>query len=108
MGAASVAMGDPQGALTYFARAQQYGATQMQIAVDRGLAFDLMGDQAKAQSDYRAALNGAEANEARRRLALSLAISRDIPGAAATIEPLARSAAIRKRPDECVHPGLGR
>ena len=88
MGAASVAMGDPQGALTYFSRAQQYGATQMQIAVDRGLAFDLMGEQAKAQSDYRAALNGAEANEARRRLALSLAISRDIPGAAATIEPL--------------------
>jgi tetratricopeptide (TPR) repeat protein len=88
MGAAAVAMGDPQGALTYFGRAQEYGATQMQIAVDRGLAFDLMGDQAKAQSDYRVALLGAEANEARRRLALSLAISRDIPGAAQTIEPL--------------------
>jgi tetratricopeptide (TPR) repeat protein len=88
MGAAAVAMGDPQGALTYFGRAQQFGATQMQIAVDRGLAFDLMGDQAKAQSDYRVALLGAEANEARRRLALSLAISRDIPGAAQTIEPL--------------------
>lgn len=88
MAAAMVAMGDPQGALTYFSRAQQYGATQMQIAVDRGLAFDLMGDQAKAQSDYRAALQGAQADEARRRLALSLAISRDIKGAAATIEPL--------------------
>ena len=88
LGAAAVAMGDPRSALTYFARAQQYGATQMQIALDRGLAFDLMGEQASAQSDYRAALIGAEANEARRRLALSLAISRDIKGAAATIEPL--------------------
>jgi len=88
MGAAMVAMGDPQGALTYFSRAQAYGATQMQIAVDRGLAFDLSGDQGRAQSDYRAALNGADGSEARRRLALSLAISRDIRGAAATIEPL--------------------
>ena len=97
MAAAMVAMGDPQGALTYFSRAQQYGATQMQIAVDRGLAFDLMGDQARAQSDYRVALMGAEADEARRRLALSLAISRDIKGAAATIEPL-----LRRRDPEAV------
>ncbi len=88
LAAVAVAMGDPQGALNYFALAQQYGATQMQIAVDRGLAFDLLGDQAKAQSDYRVALLGAEANEARRRLAVSLAISRDIKGAADTIEPL--------------------
>ena len=88
MGAAMVAMADPQAALTYFGRAQAFGATQMQIAVDRGMAFDLMGDQAKAQSDYRVALLGAEADEARRRLALSLAISRDNKGAAATIAPL--------------------
>jgi hypothetical protein len=86
--AAMVAMGDPQDALPYFAKAQQFGATQMQIAVDRGLAFDLIGDQAKAQSDYRAAMVGADADEARRRLALSLAISRNIKGAADTIEPL--------------------
>jgi Flp pilus assembly protein TadD len=88
LAAAAVAMGDPQAAFSYFAQAQQYGATQMQIAVDRGLAFDLIGDQAKAQSDYRVALLGADANEARRRLAVSLAISRDIKGAGDTIEPL--------------------
>jgi Flp pilus assembly protein TadD len=88
LGAAAVAMGDPQGALGYFTVAQQFGATQMQIAADRGLAFDLMGDQARAQSDYRSALSGADANHARRRLAVSLAISRDIKGAAETIEPL--------------------
>lgn len=88
MGAAMVAMGDPQGALAYFERAQALGATPLQIAVDRGLAFDLLGDQARAQSDYRIAMQGALANEARRRLALSLAISRDIAGAAEAIEPL--------------------
>jgi len=88
MGAVLVASGDPRGALTYFAKAQQRGATQASIALERGLAFDLIGDQAKAQSDYRAALHGPDGNEARRRLALSLAISRDIKGAAETIEPL--------------------
>ena len=88
LAAAAAAMGDPQGALRYFALAQQLGATQMQIAVDRGLAFDLLGDQAKAQSDYRVALLGAEPDEARRRLAVSLAISRDTKGAAETIKPL--------------------
>ena len=86
--AAMVAMGDPDGAFPFFTRAQQLGATQLQIAVDRGLAFDLAGDQAKAQSDYRAALLGPHADEARRRLALSLAISRNIRGAAEAIEPL--------------------
>lgn len=97
MGAAMVAMGDPQGALTYFARAQQLGAQHAQIAVDRGLAFDLVGDQAKAQSDYRAALTGPYADEARLRLALSLAISRDIRAAGETIEPL-----LRRRDPEAV------
>jgi Flp pilus assembly protein TadD len=90
MAAAMVAMGDPRGAFNYFARAQQFGAAHILIAADRGLAFDLIGDQPRAQSDYRAALVGADADEARRRLALSLAISRDMKGAAATIEPLLR------------------
>lgn len=88
MGSALVAMGDPRGALTYFARAQQYGALHAAIAPDRGLAFDLIGDQAKAQSDYRAVLNGPRGNDARRRLALSLAISGDQHGARETMAPL--------------------
>lgn len=88
MGSLMVRMGDPASALTHFARAQQRGASQMAIALDRGLAFDLLGQQAQAQSDYRAALAGPDADEARRRLALSLAISRDIKGAGDTIEPL--------------------
>lgn len=88
MGAAMVAMGDPRGALNYFALAQKLGASHASIAVERGLAFDLIGDQARAQSDYRAALSSSNANEARRRLALSLAISRDIRGARETLAPL--------------------
>lgn len=88
MGAAMTAMGDARGAMTYFDRASALGSPQSLLAFDRGLAFDLLGQQSKAQSDYRAAMFGAQADEARRRLALSLAISRDIKGAAATLEPL--------------------
>ena len=89
MGAVQVANGDPKGALPYFTRAQQLGATQVTLGCDRGLAYDMLGQQAKAQADYRAALSGADADEARRRLALSLAISGDRAGALAMIAPLA-------------------
>ncbi|HEV8406917.1 MAG TPA: hypothetical protein VGQ34_03195 [Sphingomicrobium sp.] len=89
MGAVQVANGDAKAALPYFRRAEQLGANQSALGCDRGLAYDLMGQQAKAQSDYRAALSGADADEARRRLALSLAIGGDKAGAIGTIAPLA-------------------
>jgi Flp pilus assembly protein TadD len=89
MGAVQVANGDAKGALPYFTRAQQLGATQVTLGCDRGLAYDMLGQQAKAQADYRAALSGADSDEARRRLALSLAISGDKAGALAMIAPLA-------------------
>jgi tetratricopeptide (TPR) repeat protein len=88
MGAVSVANGEPQAALPYFSRAQQLGAPAVTFAVDRGLAYDLMGQQTRAQADYRAALNGPDSDEARRRLALSLAISGDRTGALEAIAPL--------------------
>ena len=91
MGAVSVANGQPQAAMPYFARALQLGATVGSIGADRGLAYDLMGMQAQAQADYRAALSGADGTEARRRLALSLAISGDRAGALQTLAPLAAS-----------------
>ena len=90
IGAAMTAMGDAKGAMTFFDRASSLGAPQSLLALDRGLAFDLLGQQSKAQSDYRAAMFGGQADEARRRLALSLAISKDIKGATATLEPLLR------------------
>lgn len=88
MGAVSVLNGEPQAALPYFSRAEQLGATRVTLGCDRGLAYDLMGRQADAQADYRAALNGPDGDEARRRLALSLAISGDRAGALTTLSPL--------------------
>lgn len=89
MGAVQVANGDAKAALPYFRRAEQLGADQSTLGCDRGLAYDLMGQQSKAQTDYRAALSSADADEARRRLALSLAISGDKTNAIAMLAPLA-------------------
>jgi len=89
MGAVSVANGEPNAAMPYFTRALQLGAPLATVACDRGLAYDLLGQQPKAQADYRAALSGPDATEARRRLALSLAISGDKAGAMQALAPLA-------------------
>lgn len=88
MGAVSVANGDPQAALPYFKRAQELGLPLSAFGCDRGLAYDLLGQQVQAQADYRAALSGRDSDETRRRLALSLAISGDRTGALQTIAPL--------------------
>ena len=88
MGAVQVANGDARAALPYFTRAEQLGATQTALGCDRGLAYDLLGQQAKAQADYRAALSGADADEARRRLALSLAIAGNKTDALTALAPL--------------------
>jgi Flp pilus assembly protein TadD len=88
MGAVSVANGDPKAALPYFKRAQQLGASASAFACDRGLAYDLLGQQAQAQADYRQALSGPDADEANRRLALSLAISGNRSAALQALSPL--------------------
>ena len=88
MGSVSVANDDPATALTYFSRAQQLGASPVLFACARGLAYDIMGQQAQAQADYRLAQGGADRDEATRRLALSLAISGNRAGALSTLSPL--------------------
>jgi Flp pilus assembly protein TadD len=88
MGAALVATGKASESLSYFTRAQQLGATVSSIGADLGLAYDLLGQQVAAQSDYRAALSGPNGDDARRRLALSLAITGDEAQALATLQPL--------------------
>ncbi|HEU0284772.1 MAG TPA: hypothetical protein VFR52_06480 [Sphingomicrobium sp.] len=88
MGAALALEGDGNAALQYFARATQRGATQAMIGADRGLAYDLIGQHAQAQADYRAALSGRDGDEARRRLALSLAISGNKAEALSMLAPL--------------------
>lgn len=99
-GAALVQMLEPGAAMQAFEAAQRLGASQLALALDRGLAFDLLGEQARAQADYRVALSGGDQGEARRRLALSLAVSGNRAEALATLDPLlARRdpAAIRAR-----------
>lgn len=88
MGAATAATGDAGGALRWFFEAQRLGATSAALGADRGLAQDLLGNQGPAQADYRAALGGREADEARRRLALSLGISGDRTAAFTALQPL--------------------
>jgi len=88
MGAVAVANGEPQAAIPYFKRAQQLGLPLASFACDRGLAYDLMGQQAQAQADYRVALGGLDVDEARRRLALSLAISGNRNDALQILSPL--------------------
>jgi Flp pilus assembly protein TadD len=88
MGAVSVANGEASAALPYFTRAQQLGAPLATFGTDRGLAYDLLGRQAEAQADYRASLGGTDSDEARRRLALSLAISGKQAEALQTLAPL--------------------
>lgn len=87
-GASLVQLMDPGAAMQAFTAAQRLGASQSAIALDRGLAYDLLGDQARAQSDYRVALTGTDPNEARRRLALSLAVSGRRAEALAALDPL--------------------
>jgi Flp pilus assembly protein TadD len=87
-GAALAQEGDGRGALPYFARAQQLGAAVPSFGLDRGLAYDLLGRHGEAQADYRAVLTGQDGDEARRRLALSLAIAGNKTEAIATLGPL--------------------
>ena len=88
LGAAMAHMGDADGAIFYFDQAIRLGASPLAISLDRGLARDLNGDLGAAQSDYRTAIDALNSDEARRRLALSLAIGRDKDGALAAIQPL--------------------
>src|SRR5204862_726292 len=88
LGSAMAHMDDPQSAVFYFEQASRLGAAPMAVALDRGMARDLMGDLGAAQADYRLAISGMASDEARRRLALSLAIARDRKGALDALPPL--------------------
>jgi len=89
MGAATIQTGDARGALAWFSQAQALGASTALLGADRGLAHDLLGELAAAQRDYRAALAGPTPEEARRRLALSLAIGGQMREALDALAPLA-------------------
>jgi Flp pilus assembly protein TadD len=88
LGAAMAHMGDADGAIFYFNQAARLGAQPMTMALERGLARDLAGDLGGAQADYRLAISSLGSDEARRRLALSLAIARNRNAALDALQPL--------------------
>ncbi|MDD1452572.1 hypothetical protein NHF48_019235 [Sphingomonas sp. H160509] len=83
----------PGEALRYYAQAEGLGLDPRNFAADRGLAYDLIGQQDRAQRDYRVALRDAPDDETTRRYALSLGISGK-PGARG---PAAQSAPAQER-----------
>ncbi len=84
---AYVAARRPIEALRLYARAEAAGATPQTFAAGRGLAFDLVGDNAAAQSEYRRYLARNKDREVALRLATSLAISGDRTGFEAVLLP---------------------
>ncbi len=80
----------PVDALAGFARAEQAGVRPLDMAADRGLAHDLVGDNARAQELYRSVLAAGDDSEVRRRLALSLAITGNRPEFERTLYPMLR------------------
>ncbi len=76
LGLARVALrvGQPVEALVLIERARLNGASMRDVLMERGLAFDMVGDQQRAQADYRAILERDEDPLITRRLAISYAI----------------------------------
>ena len=85
---ALVRNGNPFDAFTLFEEAERGGAMDSTAALDRGLAYDLVADNASAQRYYRQALAAGPNDEAVRRLAISLAIAGDKRGSGTTLSPL--------------------
>jgi hypothetical protein len=90
LGSALVMVERPADALRLFAEASALGAPEAEIAGDRGLAHDLLGDNRRAQRDYQIALRSKTDDEVTRRLALSLGITGDRDQALKILDPLLR------------------
>ncbi|MBU6207907.1 MAG: hypothetical protein KGQ42_09500, partial [Alphaproteobacteria bacterium] len=89
LGSALLLLERPEDALRLFSEATVLGVPQSAIAVDRGLAYDLRGDQTSAQRDYAMAMQGGTpSDELRRRYALSLGISGRKNSALSVLYPL--------------------
>ena len=80
----------PGEALRLFQEAQSLGIAEAEFGSDRALAYDLVGEQQRAQREYRAVLRRGADDEATRRYALSLGISGLKEPALALLEPLNR------------------
>jgi len=80
----------PGEALRFYEQAERSGLPPARYAADRGLAYDLVGEQERAQRDYRTALAASRDDETVRRYALSLGISGRQAEALAQLDPLIR------------------
>ena len=80
----------PGEALRLFQEAEKRGLDPAGFAADRGLAYDLVGEQDRAQRDYRLALRAGPDDETTRRYALSLGISGHKREALDLLDPLLR------------------
>lgn len=78
----------PGEALRRFQAAEAGGVAPVRFAADRGLAYDLIGQQDRAQRDYRLVLRDHPDDEVTRRYALSLGISGNKDEALRQLDPL--------------------
>ncbi len=90
LGSSLVAIERPDDALRLFSQAVALGVSEASIARDRGLAYDLRGDNQRAQRDYALALTRGRDDELIRRYALSKGISGDRTAAVDLLQPLLR------------------
>jgi Flp pilus assembly protein TadD len=90
IGSALVMAERPADALRLFAEASALGAPELEMIADRGLAYDLLGDNRRAQRDYQIALRMKADDEITRRYALSLGIAGDRDQALRLLDPLLR------------------
>ena len=79
---------NPFDALRLFDEAERGGVSLTDVLGERALAYDLVGDNVRAQALYRAALERGEDAETSRRLAISLAISGDQAGMERVLLPM--------------------
>ena len=89
LGAVYLRSGRPGEAIPQFDRARAAGVPPREVLGDQALAFDLVGDQVSAQAAYARAIELDPGNdEARRRLAVSYAISGNRARFEDTLRPL--------------------
>jgi len=88
MGSAMVRTENPFEALRYFDDAVRLGVPERSIALDRALAFDLLGNFTRAQQDYQMARSYGQSDDLTRRYAMSLSMAGKANEADAMLLPL--------------------
>lgn len=90
IGASLVRLENPFEALRYFDESARLGTSASRIAIDRGLAFDLLGNFERAQQDYNLAARVQNSDLLKIRHAVSLSLSGKNDESDALLSPLLR------------------